>query len=75
MVRPMTAGMSGIGYLRFLGYDIPGVLVWVALYTTAGVAAELSWTADAFGMGGALSVLGLIAGAGWLTRRRRARSG
>jgi hypothetical protein len=40
---------------------------------TAGVAAELSWTADALGMGAMLSVLGLVAGTVWLVRRRRAR--
>ena len=71
-VMPMTAGMSDLSYRRFLGYDVPGVLVWVALYRTAGVVAQWSWTADAYGMGAALSVVGLVAGSVWLARRRRA---
>jgi membrane protein DedA with SNARE-associated domain len=73
-VMPMIAGMSDLGYRRFLGYDIPGVIVWVALYMTAGAAAGRgwSWATDAFGMGGALTVAGIVAGAVWLVRRRRA---
>ena len=76
-VMPMTAGMSDLGYRRYLGYDIPGVIVWVALYMTAGAAAGRgwSWAHDAFGMGGALAVVGLVAGGVWLARRRRAAHG
>jgi membrane-associated protein len=72
-VMPMTAGMSDLGYRRFLGYDIPGVVVWVALYMTAGAAAGrgFEWAHDAFGMGGALTVLGIVVGTVWLVRRRR----
>jgi hypothetical protein len=44
---------------------------------TAGAAAGRgwSWATDAFGMGGALAVVGLIAGGIWLARRRRAPHG
>lgn len=42
-VMPLAAGMSGVRYGRFLGYEIPGVLLWCALYMAAGVAAEEGW--------------------------------
>jgi membrane protein DedA with SNARE-associated domain len=75
-VMPLTAGMSDLPYGRFLVYDVPGVLVWVALYMTLGAAAEggLEWAHDALGTGGALALGGLVAAGVWLARRRRTRA-
>ncbi len=73
-VMPMTAGMSDLSYRRYLPYDVAGVFLWGAFYMTGGAAAGQgwSWAADALGVGGALLLGGLVAGAVWMTRRRRA---
>jgi membrane protein DedA with SNARE-associated domain len=72
-VMPMVAGMSDLRYRRYVAYDAPGVLAWCALYMTAGAAAGEGWgrVTDAFGMGGALLLVGLVTGAIWLSRHRR----
>jgi membrane-associated protein len=75
-LMPMAAGMSGLSYLRFLLYEIPGLIGYVALYVSIGFLAGESWgvAVQAFGVGGA----GLFAVAGislWMiTMRRRART-
>ena len=73
-VMPMTAGMSDLSYRRFLGYDLPGVAVWVALYMTAGAAVGRGFERahDVFGTGGALTLAGIVTGAVLVVRRRRA---
>ena len=72
-VMPMAAGMSDLAYRRYLVYDVPGVVVWCALYMIAGSAAGggWSWATDAFGLVGALVLLALLTGLVWLARRRR----
>jgi undecaprenyl-diphosphatase len=42
-LMPAAAGMSGMSYRRFLAYDVPGVLLWVALYVGVGVVAGQGW--------------------------------
>ena len=75
-LMPMAAGMSGLPYLRFLLYEIPGLIGYVALYVAIGLLAGESWevAVQAFGVGGA----GLFAVVGFglwmITMRRRARA-
>jgi membrane-associated protein len=73
-LMPTTAGMSGMPYLRFLAFDLLGVMAWLALYTTAGILAEGSWRVVStwIGTGWAVTVL-LISAAIWGASRLRRR--
>ena len=72
-VMPLAAGMSGISYARFLGYELPGLLLWCAIYMAAGMAAGegWSWAARILGPEGATLFVALAAAAAALIRRRR----
>ena len=74
-VMPMAAGMSPIGYSRFLAYEALGLLAWVALYVAIGVLAQESWlrVTQLLGVGGGLVFVG-VAGLLWAALRRRRRS-
>jgi membrane protein DedA with SNARE-associated domain len=80
-VMPLAAGMSGIPYVRFLRFEIPGVILWSALYVTAGLAAGegWSWAARLLGPEVAAVLLAAVMAAGFVIRRRlqraRVRSG
>ena len=72
-VMPMAAGISGMPYLRFLPYEMLGLLVWCALYVAMGAGAGEGWVlairvfdrwAFAFG--------GVAVAALWFVLRRRA---
>lgn len=71
-VMPMAAGMSGISYHRYLGYEVFGVLGWTAIYVSIGFGGREGWEAasQAFGLGGAMAFL--IGGGAivWILRRR-----
>jgi membrane protein DedA with SNARE-associated domain len=42
-VMPMAAGMSGMSYLRFLPYELLGLVLWCALYVAMGAGAGQGW--------------------------------
>lgn len=74
-VMPMAAGMSRLGYPRFLAYELLGLGACTALYVGIGVLTQESWEAvtRALGIGGAVA----FAGVGWVvwwTLRHRVRS-
>jgi undecaprenyl-diphosphatase len=60
-LMPMAAGMSGLGYRRFLAFDVPGVLAWGVLYVGIGYVARESWLVATrmLGVGGALAMIAL----------------
>ena len=74
-LMPMAAGMSGLSYPRFLVYEVPGLVGYVALYVSVGFLAGESWevAVQTLGVGGA--ALFAAAGLGlWMAvKRRRAR--
>lgn len=42
-LMPMTAGMSGLGYRRYLAYDVLGVAVWGTGSILVGVGTAAGW--------------------------------
>jgi len=71
-VMPLTAGMSGIRYPRFLAYELVGLVGWVALYVAIGMLARESWqlATQLVGIGG--TVIFVAAGIVlWVAFRRR----
>lgn len=42
-VMPMAAGMSGMSYVRFLPYELLGVVLWCSLYVAMGAGAGQGW--------------------------------
>ena len=62
-LMPMAAGMSGLSYPRFVLFEVPGILGYVAIYVAIGYAAGESWemAVQTFGVGGAVlfAVVGL----------------
>lgn len=73
-LMPSAAGMSGMSYRRFLPYELAGLVGWLLLYVTIGLAGRQGWrtAADVVGVGGAaLFVLASFVALS-LTRRRRA---
>lgn len=64
-VMPWFAGRSGMGWGRFLFFDILGVLLWGTIYIGGGFLAGESWRqiADVFGeiVGGLVALVALIA--------------
>lgn len=71
-VMPLAAGMSGISYARFLAYELPGLVLWCAIYMAVGMAAGegWSWAARIFGAEGAAGFFALAATVAFLFRRR-----
>ncbi len=73
-VMPMTAGMSGLSYRRYVPYELLGLVGWLGIYVGIGVLGGESWRALAgiIGVGGtvlfALGALVLL----FVVRRRRA---
>lgn len=73
-IMPWFAGMSRMPYRRFVSYDVLGVLVWGVGHVTLGYLAGRSWQMLATVLGSAtlaLLVIGALAGAVLLYRRRR----
>ena len=71
-LMPPAAGLGDLPYRRFLLWDIPGVLLWAALYVGIGLAADggLDLLDEILGTGGAVTAL-VIVGLAWWTLRFR----
>ena len=71
-IMPMAAGMSRIGYSRFLAYDLVGVVACVGLYVGIGAVARESWevATRVLGIGGALAFCAVGVVIAWTLRRR-----
>ncbi len=74
-IMPMAAGMSGLGYRRYLPYEVVGLLGWAAIYVTIGFAGREGWrlASRVFGIGGAVAFVAAAAVALAVARRRRRR--
>ncbi|GAB3274658.1 DedA family protein [Kineosporia babensis] len=73
-LTPALAGVSGVGYSRFLVASLAGATLWSGVYTLAGALAGTSLThlESLFGRTGSVLGLGLVAiAAGALLWRRR----
>ncbi|MSR36223.1 MAG: hypothetical protein EXR95_06195 [Gemmatimonadetes bacterium] len=71
-VMPLAAGMSGLTYLRFVTYELLGLVLWCSLYVAigAGLGEGWIWVGPLFG----LWALAIVAGVGtvvWLVTRAR----
>lgn len=63
-LMPATAGASGLTYVRFLAFDVPGVMGWAVLYVAIGLGAGEGWRMVTEGAGpGLLPVALLVVGA------------
>jgi membrane-associated protein len=73
-LMPSAAGMSGMSYGRFLPYEVAGLVGWLLLYVTIGLAGRQGWktAADVVGVGGATLFVVASVVALTLTRRQRA---
>jgi membrane-associated protein len=71
-VMPIVAGMSGLSYRRYLMYDLLGLTACVSLYVGIGTLSEGSWQVltELMGVGGALTLIVLLALLWALARRR-----
>ena len=76
-LMPLAAGMSSIGYARYVVYDVLGVLGWLTAYCAAGYLAGQSWRWVAGVMGTGWAVAFAVGGLvwWWIARRRRLRAG
>jgi membrane-associated protein len=73
-LMPTSAGMSGMGYPRFLVYDVTGVALWLALYVSVGILAGESWRVASGVVGGGWALIfTLVALVAWIVSRRRRR--
>jgi membrane-associated protein len=72
---PATAGGSGMTYLRFLAFDVPGVVGWAALYVAIGLGAGEGWRAVSGeagpGLAAVLAVLVVLGAVALKVRVRR----
>lgn len=74
-LMPPAAGLGDLRYTRFLLWDIPGVLLWAALYVGIGLAADggLDLLDRILGTGGAVAAVVLVAITVWTVRHRPGR--
>lgn len=75
MAGPM-AGAAGMSFLRFLGWNVSGALIWCSLIITVGylLGDELEWVAQVMHTAShwlALGILLLLAGAWFFFRERQ----
>ena len=73
-IMPMAAGMSRIGYGRFLVFEAVGLLGWLVLYMALGLLAGESWEQLSRILGGAGTVLFTVAALLLWRVARRARA-
>jgi undecaprenyl-diphosphatase len=73
-LMPMTAGMSGISYVHYLTYQIPGLIGWLGIYVSVGILAGERWeiAIGIIGAGGAVMFV-VIGGALRRLLKRRPR--
>ncbi|MDI7253453.1 MAG: DedA family protein, partial [Actinomycetota bacterium] len=74
---PVTAGINRMSLGAYLGFDIPGIILWSALFTCLGYFLGTQWRTidrifDALGWG-LLALLAMVAAAWYLARRRAER--
>lgn len=76
-LMPLAAGMSSLGYARYVVYDVLGVLGWLTAYCAAGYLAGQSWRWVAGAMGTGWAVAFAVAGLvwWWIARTRRLEAG
>lgn len=76
-LMPLSAGMSGMRASVYFTFELPGVLLWTALYLGIGIVAGESWQVVSSVVGAGWLALFLAAGAVlWLRgRARRGRGG
>lgn len=71
-LMPLSAGMTGIRPVAYFTFELPGVILWAALYIGIGILAGESWQLVTSMVGAGW--LALFAGAGvvlWFRTRRR----
>ncbi len=74
---PATAGASGVAYLRFVAFDLVGIVGWALLYVSIGIASAEGWRALRGVQGSAVPALASMLAAlvlGLLVRRLLQRS-
>jgi membrane protein DedA with SNARE-associated domain len=74
---PLTAGVGGMPYHRYMLYDLPGIAIWVGMIAALGYFFGESWETIAKVMDrlgwGLLVALAASVAAVYLVRRRRSR--
>lgn len=71
-LMPMAAGMSPLRYSVFILFEVPGVLLWVAMYAGIGLVARESWARLTSMVGVGWAVVFLVVGlALWFRTRRK----
>ncbi len=74
-VMPVASGVARIPFPVYLLYEIPGLLLWAALYMAIGLVAGESWERATALVGGGWMVIFAVAGVViWLRARRSSRS-
>jgi len=71
-LMPMAAGLTGQSYGRYLVYEIPGLVGWVAIYVGTGFVAGESWevAVQTIGVGGS-ALFAAVALAMWMAMKGR----
>jgi membrane protein DedA with SNARE-associated domain len=71
-LMPLSSGMARLPAARFIAFDVPGVLLWLALYMGIGWLAGESWRRVSSLIGAGWTVLFVVAGLLlWRRARRR----
>lgn len=73
-LMPLSAGMSGMGVATYFAFELPGVVLWTALYVGIGVLAGESWQLVSSLVGAGWLALFAVAGAVLWHRTRRSRN-
>jgi membrane protein DedA with SNARE-associated domain len=74
-LMPMAAGMSPLRYPVFLLFEVPGVLLWAAMYAGIGLVARESWARVTSIVGAGWTVVFVVLGVAFWFRARRSRTG
>lgn len=74
-LMPMAAGMSPLRYPAFLLFEVPGVLLWAAMYAGIGLLARESWARVTSMVGAGWTVVFVGVGIVLWLRSRGKRSG
>lgn len=73
-LMPLSAGMSGMRPVAYFTFELPGVLLWTALYMGIGIVAGESWQVASSAVGaGWLAVFAVAGAVLWLRTRVRRR--
>ena len=74
-LMPMAAGMSPLRYPAFLLFEVPGVLLWAAMYAGIALVARESWARVTSIVGAGWTVVFVVLGVAFWLRTRRRRTG